>query len=85
MAVVRINGYELASDAVEAAGALITGIYNCKNENFGNAREMRTLFEATVQAQADRLASQGNISSEQLQVLEKMDIEAVRPIQFSDA
>jgi hypothetical protein len=85
VAVVRINGYELASDAVEAAGALITGIYNCKGENFGNAREMRTLFEATVQAQADRLASQGNISSEQLQVLEKMDIEAVRPIQFSDA
>ena len=57
--------------------AVVVGIYDCKGENFGNAREMRTLFEATVQAQADCLASQENISSEQLQTFQKGDIEAV--------
>jgi hypothetical protein len=45
-----------------------------KGDNFGNAREMRTLFEDVVQAQANRLASQTDISPEQLQVFERTDI-----------
>jgi stage V sporulation protein K len=74
--IVSMNGYELDSEAIELARAVISGISDNRGSNFGNAREMRNLFEATIQAQADRLALQVSVSSEQLQILAKMDIEA---------
>jgi AAA+ superfamily predicted ATPase len=70
---VEINGYQLAPDAVETAQILISRMHELKSDNFGNAREMRTLFEAVMQAQANRLASHTDISSEQLQTLEPAD------------
>ena len=72
--IVDINGYQLSESAAEAARARIAAIYERKGNNFGNAREMRTLFEDVVQAQANRLASQTDISPEQLQVFERTDI-----------
>jgi hypothetical protein len=54
--------------------ARIASIYDRKGDNFGNAREMCTLFEDVVQAQANRLASQTDLSPEQLQVFERTDI-----------
>ena len=46
-----------------------------KKENaFGNAREVRTFFEQTMQNQANRLASINNPTSQQLQELEIEDI-----------
>jgi hypothetical protein len=73
---VSSNGFEIAAEALETAQTIVNRIYECKGDNFGNAREMRTFFEAAVQAQADRLASLANISSEQLRVLRKVDFEA---------
>jgi hypothetical protein len=72
--IVESNGYQLGPGAVEAARAHIDAIYDQRGNNFGNAREIRTLFEAAVQRQADRLASQVNISPKELQVLESVDI-----------
>ena len=72
--IVDINGYRLRESAAEAAQARIGAIYERKGGNFGNAREMRTLFENVVQAQANRLVSQTDISPEQLQVFESTDI-----------
>jgi ATP-dependent 26S proteasome regulatory subunit len=72
--IVDINGYRLSESAAEAAQARIGAIYDRKGNNFGNAREIRTLFEDVVQAQANRLASQTDISPEQLQVFESTDI-----------
>ena len=65
------------ASAGEAVRAHIDAIYERKSDNFGNAREMRTLFESVLQEQANRLASQASISSAQLQVLESADIMAV--------
>jgi stage V sporulation protein K len=56
--IVDINGYQLGEGAADAARARIAAIYERKGDNFGNAREMRTLFEDVVQAQANRLVSQ---------------------------
>ena len=72
--IVEVNGYQLSESAAEAARARIAAIYDRKGDNFGNAREMRTLFEEVVQAQANRLASQTDISPEQLQVFEMSDV-----------
>jgi Holliday junction resolvasome RuvABC ATP-dependent DNA helicase subunit len=72
--IVNINGYQLSESAAEAVQARIAAIYERKGDNFGNAREMRTLFEDVVQAQANRLTSQTDIAPEQLQVFESTDI-----------
>ena len=74
---VEINGYQLAPDAMETAQILISRMHELKSNNFGNAREMRTLFEAVMQAQANRLASHTDISSEQLQTLEPADFDMI--------
>jgi Cdc6-like AAA superfamily ATPase len=76
--IVDTNGYQLGVGAAEAAQALIDSIFKHRSANFGNAREMRTLFERAIQEQANRLASRPNISPEQLQVLKSGDIDAVR-------
>lgn len=64
----------LSAEATDHVQARIENIYAQRNENFGNAREMRTLFEATVQQQANRLTLEANLSAIQLQVLEATDI-----------
>jgi hypothetical protein len=71
---VGINGYQLSAGAAETAPEYIAAIHAARAHNFGNAREMRTLFEAAAQRQADRLVSQQDISPEELQVLESADI-----------
>ena len=65
---VEINGYQLDCSAEEAARSRIGEIYESKSDNFGNAREMRTLFEAVVQEQANRLADEEIISSDQREI-----------------
>ena len=46
-----------------------------KDENFGNGRFVRNIFEKVLQNQADRLASIGDLSAEQLSIIEKEDLE----------
>ena len=41
---VQINGFRIATDAMETARACVDAIYERKGESFGNAREMRTFF-----------------------------------------
>jgi SpoVK/Ycf46/Vps4 family AAA+-type ATPase len=72
--VVESNGYQLGAGAEEIARAHIDAIYEHRGDNFGNAREMRTLFELVVQRQADRLVLEANPSPQQLQVLGSVDI-----------
>jgi SpoVK/Ycf46/Vps4 family AAA+-type ATPase len=45
-----------------------------KDENFGNGRFVRNVFESILQRQADRLASMGELTSEQLSRIEKEDL-----------
>lgn len=45
-----------------------------KDENFGNGRFVRNIFEKVLQNQADRLASIGDLSTEQLSSIEVEDL-----------
>lgn len=51
------NGYALAPGAEAAAKELFNELYANRDENFGNARDVRNRFEDTVMRQADRVAA----------------------------
>jgi hypothetical protein len=50
------NGYVLADDTREIAVKYFDELYANRDENFGNARDVRNLFEDIVVRQADRLS-----------------------------
>lgn len=64
----------LTASTVQAARSTISQIFANKGQNFGNAREMRTLFESALQRQANRLATIDSPSKQQLQELLAEDI-----------
>jgi hypothetical protein len=51
------NGYTLAPAAEEAAVQGFQTLYDNRDENFGNARQVRNVFEKAVAHQADRVAA----------------------------
>ncbi|HUQ99056.1 MAG TPA: hypothetical protein VM166_06340 [Gemmatimonadaceae bacterium] len=51
------DGYALAPGAVESVKAILAKEYESRNENFGNARLVRNLFERSLTSQANRLVS----------------------------
>ena len=50
------NGYVLTDEAREAAVSFFRELYENRDDNFGNARDVRNLFEDMVVRQADRLS-----------------------------
>ena len=53
----KTNGYVLTGEAREAAQAYFDGLYENRDENFGNGRDVRNAFEDMVVRQADRLSA----------------------------
>ena len=53
----RKNGYELDEAADKAAAEAFQLLYQRRDENFGNARDVRNVFEAAVASQANRVAA----------------------------
>ena len=51
------NGYDLDGEADAAAASFFDRMYENRNENFGNARDARNIFEDMVVRQADRLSA----------------------------
>ena len=58
-----------------AASALLQRLYENRDENFGNAREVRNLFEKAVSRQSDRVAQLEAPTREQLMELRPEDID----------
>ena len=50
------NGYTLTDESRVWADANFSALYDTRDENFGNARDVRNLFEHTIARQADRIA-----------------------------
>lgn len=72
----RKNGYAPDADCRAFAEALFARMYENRGANFGNARDVRNLFENAVAAQSDRLAALDAPTVEQLQTLITADLEA---------
>lgn len=68
------NEYTLADDVKEFLLKKLEEVVAKKPKDFGNARYIRNLFEKTVEAQANRLASEPKISKELLVEIKKEDI-----------
>ncbi|MBR6209138.1 MAG: AAA family ATPase [Oscillospiraceae bacterium] len=78
MAMFRIrckkNGYTLSPEAEEAAIAFFAEMYENRDDNFGNGRDVRNWFEDVVSRQADRLAAaEGEPSKDELMTITKED------------
>ena len=68
------QGYTLSPEADEALTAQLTELYNNRDENFGNGRTVRNLFEDAVSRQADRLSALAAPSKDELMTLLPEDL-----------
>ena len=72
------NGYEIEADTEAMLKERFDKMYEERDENFGNARMVRNIFEKAIGVQADRLAAMEEVSSatdEQLRIITKEDLE----------
>jgi len=68
------NGYALSQEAEEWARGDFKDLYENRDENFGNARDVRNLFEKAVARQSDRVAQLETPTKEQLMELLPQDL-----------
>ena len=68
------NGYALDETAEQYAKEFLDEMYACRDENFGNARDVRNFFERSVAFQADRLAELESVDKEALMALTVEDL-----------
>ena len=69
------GGYTLSAEGEGAARKLLDQLYKDRDENFGNARDVRNLFEKAVTRQSDRVALLESPTREQLMELLPQDID----------
>ena len=68
------NGYALSPEGDAWAEGALRELYENRDENFGNARDVRNLFERAVARQADRVAGLESPTREQLMELRAEDL-----------
>ena len=69
------NQYEPDGEAKEKAKQLLETMYAERDENFGNARDVRNMFEKAVARQSDRVAQLEKPERADLLTLKAEDIE----------
>ena len=72
----RKNGYTLTPEAEARAAELFNVLYENRDENFGNGRTVRNLFEDAVVRQSDRVAVLPSPGREELMALLPEDLES---------
>ena len=73
--VCRKNGYTLDEAADKAAAEAFEVMYQRRDENFGNARDVRNVFETAVARQANRVAAMEAPAKEDLMALTVADLD----------
>ena len=68
------SGLVCSPETAEAVLALCKKLYGTRDDQFGNAREMRNLFEAAVRNQSTRLVSSGQTDRDALTTLLPEDL-----------
>ena len=68
------NGYALDQTAIDLLKQKFEDLYAGRDEHFGNARTARNIFEKAINAQADRIALQDDISDADLENITAQDI-----------
>ena len=70
------NGYNLSDEAIPLLTEKLNGMFETREEHFGNARAIRNLFEHAINNQANRLVLDNNITDDELMELSIEDITA---------
>ena len=73
--VCKKNGYTIAPDLEERLPAFFRDLYENRDANFGNARDVRNLFERLVSIQSDRVAQLESPSREDLMTITGEDFD----------
>ena len=73
------NEYVLSPEAEQCLEQYICYLYDNRNENFGNGRDIRNLFESIITAQSTRLARMSNPDSVQLCTILPSDLPMLPP------
>ncbi len=68
------NGYALTAQAEQAAGELFDALYENRDENFGNGRDVRNCFEDMVVRQSNRVAAMEDPGREELMAVLPEDL-----------
>lgn len=68
------HGYRLSAEAEAELTALLTELYENRDDNFGNGRTVRNLFEDAVTRQADRLGALDAPTKDELMTLLPQDL-----------
>ena len=68
------NGYRLEPAAQALAREAFDRMYETRDENFGNGRTVRNVFEKVINCQANRLAEDPDITDEELMGLTEADV-----------
>ena len=68
------NGYTVDADTDRAAAEAFALLYEQRDENFGNARDVRNIFEQAVARQANRVAALPAPTREDLMLLARADL-----------
>ena len=68
------NGYTLDGETDKFAAEGFQQLYEERDENFGNARDVRNVFERAVARQADRVAALENPGKEDLMSITVADL-----------
>jgi SpoVK/Ycf46/Vps4 family AAA+-type ATPase len=69
------NRYTLEPEAEEFAGKLFNQWYDTRDDNFGNARDVRNFFENVITVHSDRIAPMEAPTDEELVTMKKCDLE----------
>lgn len=69
------NGYTLDAETEGAAAEAFKLLYENRDENFGNARDVRNIFETAIARQANRVAIMENPTKEDLMALTIADLD----------
>ena len=69
------NGYTIGNEAEKYAEEYFVGLYEERDENFGNARDVRNVFERAVARQSDRVAALEKPGKEELMALTVADLQ----------
>lgn len=70
------NGYKLSENALPVLAEKLNGMFETREEHFGNARAIRNVFEHAINNQANRLVLDNNITDDELMELSLDDITA---------
>ena len=74
---VKRSDYKLSEEAGETARRYLARLYEARDDNFGNARDVRNLFERIVANQADRVAGLEAPTDEDILTITAGDLKGV--------